>query len=301
MWVRIATLPSNCASLMGKNYQTSYWVGICGNQVRAYFRGTNSFHDAGIVPAGEFTHVAVTYDGSTQKHYINGELIQSFAVSGPPTPSTSPLRIGSDVSYPIPVSGAIDEVRLWSVARTEAQIRSTINVPLSSPQAGLVAVWPFQTLADPVGGHNGTLVNEDSGASVVGLYNLGYPLGPCSGLFATELCLNDRFSVDVSYRNGPPGTAEADAHTVAFASAGSGIFWFFSADNWEIMVKEIDGCALNGHHWVFSAATTNVFYRLTVYDNSHAEQKIYFNYAGPPAPAVTDTEAFPWGPLTACP
>ncbi len=300
LWVRLSA-SGDCRSLVGKDFTASYWVGSCGNVLRAYFRGSGSAHDAGIIPNNQFTHLAVTYDGHFQKHYINGELIHTFAVSGAPTASTAPLRIGSDVSFAHAPTGEIDEVRIWSVARTVDQIRSTINVPLSTPQPGLVAVWPFQSLNDPVGGHNGTLVNEDAGVSAIGLISLGYPLGPCSGIFDTELCLNNRFSISARFRVGAPGTAEDDAHTVNVPNPGSGLFWFFAPDNWEVMVKEINGCGLNNHHWIFSAATTNVFYRLTVYDNSHAEQKIYFNYPGPPAPAVTDINAFPWGSFPACP
>jgi len=59
------------------------------------------------------------------------------------------------------------------------------------------------------------------------------------------------------------------------------------------MVKVIDGCALNNRWWVFTAATTNVYYQLNVTDVQNGQPKIYFNYPGPPAPAVTDTNAFP--------
>ena len=59
------------------------------------------------------------------------------------------------------------------------------------------------------------------------------------------------------------------------------------------MVKAIDGCPLNNRYWLFTAATTNVFFRMAVYDIHAGSQKIFFNYPGPPAPAVvTDTSAF---------
>jgi hypothetical protein len=79
---------------------------------------------------------------------------------------------------------------------------------------------------------------------------------------------------------------------VVVAGANSGIFWFFSSDNWEVMTKALNGCSLNSHYWIFSAATTNVFYRMDVFDVRAGQQKIYFNYPGPPAPAVTDVDAF---------
>ena len=79
---------------------------------------------------------------------------------------------------------------------------------------------------------------------------------------------------------------------VPVANPGSGLFWFFAADNWEVMVKALNGCGLNSRYWIFSAATTNVFYRMEVFDYHTGPQRIYFNYSGPPAPAVTDINAF---------
>lgn len=72
----------------------------------------------------------------------------------------------------------------------------------------------------------------------------------------------------------------------------SGLFWFFSASNWELLVKVLDGCSLNGHFWVFSAATTNVEYTLRVTDTRTGEVKVYLNPLGVAADAITDTGAF---------
>ncbi len=42
------------------------------------------------------------------------------------------------------------------------------------------------------------------------------------------------------------------------ATNESGLFWFFDDDNWEMLVKVLDGCGTNGHFWVFLAAATDV-------------------------------------------
>ncbi|HYG64148.1 MAG TPA: hypothetical protein VEL74_16350, partial [Thermoanaerobaculia bacterium] len=120
----------------------------------------------------------------------------------------------------------------------------------------------------------------------------------CGASTATSLCLHGRYLVTSFFRTNPtPGTpTDGQGRVVPVANPGSGIFWFFAADNWELMVKVLNGCGLNNRWWVFSAATTNVFYRLEVDDVRTGEQKIYFNYPGPPAPAVTDTDA-----LATCP
>lgn len=285
-WVSIRDNGS-CSSIVGKNFQQAYWVGLCGTTVRAYFRGSGSSHDAGVVPANKWTHIAVVYDGSTQKHYINGELIQSFPVSGPPTTSTAAVRIGSDVSWQFTPIGSIDEVRIWNVARTRDQIRSTINVPLTIDQPGLVSVWGLNANAnDPVGGRNGAI--GGSGANY-----FTFPVAiSCGTSTATALCLDGRFIVTTEWRTGLPGSGTTGVGRVPVAAATSGLFWFFAPDNWEVMVKTVDGCGLNNRYWVFSAATTNVFYRMEVFDIRAGVNKIYFNYPGPPAPAVTDTNAF---------
>lgn len=285
-WVNVSDSGS-CSSIVGKNYLQAYWVGICGTTLRAYFRGGSSAHNAGVVPAGRWTHIAVVFDGSTQKHYINGELIQSFPAGGPPTTSTSPLRIGSDVSWTFTPVGSIDEVRIWNVARTVSQIRSAINVPITTAQPGLVSVWGLNGNAnDPVGGHNGSV-----GGSGVNYFTFPVAIS-CGSSTATSLCLDGRFAVSIQFRTGAPGTAQGTAQTVPFTTSNSGLFWFFSSTNWEVMVKTLNGCGLNNRYWVFSAATTNVFYRMEVFDIRAGVNKVYFNYPGPPAPAVTDTSAF---------
>jgi hypothetical protein len=108
---------------------------------------------------------------------------------------------------------------------------------------------------------------------------------------ATTLCLNrGRFRAEVSWDAG--GTS-GPGQVVPGAAADSGLFWFFGPDNWELLVKVIDGCALNGNYWVFSSATTDVHYVLTVTDTATGQVARYENPAGKAAAAVTDTSAFP--------
>jgi hypothetical protein len=107
----------------------------------------------------------------------------------------------------------------------------------------------------------------------------------------TALCLNDgRFRAEVTYAE--PGQRPRRAQTIQETTSDSGILWFFDSDNWEVMVKVLDGCALNGHVWVYAAATTDVGYRLTVTDQSTGRMVQYEHEPGSPSPAFTDTAAF---------
>jgi hypothetical protein len=110
----------------------------------------------------------------------------------------------------------------------------------------------------------------------------------------TRLCLNQgRFQIEVDWRNFQDGTGSGE---VAFDSDDSGLLYFFDPDNWEMLVKVLDGCAINGNFWVFAAATTNVEYTLTVTDTNNGQVMEYTNPLGVSSSAVTDTGAF-----TTCP
>jgi hypothetical protein len=104
------------------------------------------------------------------------------------------------------------------------------------------------------------------------------------------LCLNGgRFRVEVHWKT---ASMEGPGNVVPVTSDDSGLFWFFSADNWEMLVKALNGCEGNGHYWVFLAATTNVQYVVTVSDTRTGKVKTYLNPSGVSAAAVTDTGAF---------
>jgi ELWxxDGT repeat protein len=109
---------------------------------------------------------------------------------------------------------------------------------------------------------------------------------------ASALCLgqDQRFRVRVAWEteDGVEGTAEP----VPYGSADSGLFTFFSADNWELMVKVLDGCAINQQHWLFAAGTTNVGWTLTLEDRQGLlPDRIYTNPVGTASAAIADVAA----------
>jgi hypothetical protein len=154
----------DCPTLVGKAYKTSYWLGLCSGKIRFYPKGgTNMYWDGtGVVPLNHWTHVAVTYDGTTTNTYINGVLDSTTAsVNGAIGSNTTDLGIGSDADWFASPKGALDEVRLWNVARSGSDIAATMNTTITTPQAGLAGVWNMEgDAADAVGGHNGTTHNN---------------------------------------------------------------------------------------------------------------------------------------------
>jgi hypothetical protein len=158
-WVSaVDALDGGCSSILGKDYTQAFWVGICGTIFRTYIKGAGSSFDAGTVPVDQWTHVAVTYDGVTRRHYVNGILRGQDEVAPPMTSSTSGLRIGSDTNWQHTPIGFVDEVRLWNVARSITELQRTMYTPLMSAPPGLVALYRFNGDAgDLTGAHDGTL------------------------------------------------------------------------------------------------------------------------------------------------
>lgn len=97
----------------------------------------------------------------------------------------------------------------------------------------------------------------------------------------------------VSYTLDPPN--QGFVPKLAFATgADAAVFYFFSPANWEATVKVLDGCSINGFYWVFAAASTDVGYTLWVEGlRPGVPTRQYRHPAGSPAPALTDTAAFP--------
>ncbi len=114
--------------------------------------------------------------------------------------------------------------------------------------------------------------------------------GSCVATDEAFCFLDNRFQVQVEWLNFSSETGVG--HVVDQpVSDNSGVFWFFTDGNWEMLVKVLDGCALNDRFWVFSAATTNVQYTLTVTDTQTGAQVFYTNPLGNDAAALTDTDA----------
>ncbi|MGI4833049.1 MAG: LamG-like jellyroll fold domain-containing protein [Janthinobacterium lividum] len=110
--------------------------------------------------SGAWHHVAATYDPATntRRLYLDGAQVSTDnpSTSTPhAVPSADNLRIGS-TNFGEFFPGSIDEVRVWNVARTAAQIAATRGTSIPGTTAGLVAYYRFNenggtTTADATG------------------------------------------------------------------------------------------------------------------------------------------------------
>jgi subtilase family serine protease len=107
------------------------------------------------------------FDHSRLRLYVDGQLAGETSATGRLRNYADNLFIGDwngNSSWHFH-HGEIDEVRLWNVARSEADIRREMRFQLTTNEPGLVAYWAFDeasgtTAVDQApNGSNGTLVN----------------------------------------------------------------------------------------------------------------------------------------------
>jgi regulation of enolase protein 1 (concanavalin A-like superfamily) len=132
LWAKWDGLSAAWQGLIGK--RTSNWAGsemmwqIEANQTTGALRfqreGTSDVTLSNAPAIGQWVHIAVTFDGMTAKGYINGAKTAEAAFSFGSN-REAPIQFGADTfgggnSY----NGALDEVRLYDIALTDAEVRA---------------------------------------------------------------------------------------------------------------------------------------------------------------------------------
>ncbi|HKD19846.1 MAG TPA: PKD domain-containing protein, partial [Thermoanaerobaculia bacterium] len=187
-----------------------------------------------------------------------GQSVQ-FTDTSNPTPASWAWNFGD------PSSGANNTSTLQNPTHVFA-VAGTYSVTLTTPDAGSVT--------------NSVTVSAGTGACVPGM---------------GTLCLvGGRFQVTANWTT---STGSSGPGTAVPLSDGSGYFWFFDPTNTEMVVKVLNGCAINNSYWVFAAGLTNVQVNWEVLDTKTGVSYTQVNTQGTPFAPIQATNAFP----TSCP
>jgi len=134
----------------------------------------------GALEANTWMHLAATVDGEGQAAlYKNGQRLVAGPINAPTTLIRTKNYIGrSNWATDSYFDGGMGQVRVWNIARSEAEIQATMYQPLSGDEVGLVGCWPLDETDLQVGRvpdhsdhgndgvlHGGTLSCIDSGES----------------------------------------------------------------------------------------------------------------------------------------
>ncbi len=236
---------------------------------------------AGVTPvtSGAWHHAAATYDTVTDtwRLYLDGVLDRTLVLAGSFTPEDTSIQHGSLATSLNATggtngffNGALDEVRLWNVVRSDAQIAATMNNTLTSAP-GLQARYGLDegsgtsTASSVAGAPGGTLTNGPA-------WIVGPPLSPFANsapVFSTDLldqnaAEGDAVSLDADATDpdgdlltysatGLPAGLAIDANTGVI----SGTLAYDSAGIYAISVSVTDGTLSDDDSFTLTVNNTN--------------------------------------------
>ncbi len=113
---------------------------------------------------------------------------------------------------------------------------------------------------------------------------------PCDD--ANALCLDGgRFEAMVDWHR--PSAADDGTRRMALPEASrSGLFSSSRSSDPQLLVNMLDGCNVNGHHWLYFATVTDTELTVKVRDTQTGRTWVYFKPAGSVPAPVRDVEAF---------
>ncbi len=155
---------------------TGLWMGVSGSGVLMLEMGNTVFTSSSpdLRDAG-WKHVAVTRTGTTLAFYVDG-LLQGNATSNFNVTTLAEVWLGNDIVPSVGLDGMIDEVRLWNVGRTQADISAeskALYLPNLTQSTNLVGWWRFNASIGQVDADHSSKGNSarlgDSNASTAEL------------------------------------------------------------------------------------------------------------------------------------
>ena len=167
-WIRLSEYPGGTDPrrwIVNKNTheftESHYALVIDGKKVAAFLNiggGQQNYHEAysdDILELNRWHHLAMTYDGSILKAYLDGREVAAKKIDEERVPGSTPLDIGRRQDGYIYFSGRIDEVRLYNRALSAKELKksATATGSLESKAAavadGLVGHWGFEDTPTP--------------------------------------------------------------------------------------------------------------------------------------------------------
>ncbi len=192
--------------------------------------GTNwhSWTSTNVLANNAWNHVAATYDGAAYRVYVNGELVLTHDLAAVPTPT--PVCVVGHVLEDDFV-GSMDEVRLWSVARSQGEIQAGMRQRLTGTEPGLLACYGFDegggvTAYDTSANHvNGTLIDRP-----VRVPSIWTPVIALNGPDPLTNECHAAFVDPTTTKTFPVGIAAGGYHSLALKADGSIVAWGFSEE-----------------------------------------------------------------------
>jgi hypothetical protein len=184
---------TNCGLFIYGTNATNQRAGLSLVANRLYYAGSNNdLIGNTVLQTGRWYHVAATFDGTTLRLYVNGVLdatqANAYATTGTDWRMGTTNLVGTAPSEQF--SGRLDEVRVYSVALTAAQLRADMVSTTAAVPGSLVLYYNFDQ-GTPAGDNTGltTLYDLSSNATPATLTNFALASGNTSSNYVRSYAL----------------------------------------------------------------------------------------------------------------
>jgi hypothetical protein len=192
MWINPQPLASGDSVVIGKFWNTTvtspfyqYGLELGGGNRTDFYIGTSNGPLTALngttLPFNQWSYLAITFDGSQVRTYVNGALVNTQALPASITARGNSMNIGADASTQQFYKGTLDDLRIYSRVLTQTEIQTDMTTPVSG---GPVAGSPEVSIVFPANNAQvGGIVNvtadatDDTGVANVQFYVDGVAAG----------------------------------------------------------------------------------------------------------------------------
>src|SRR6185437_5111725 len=152
-WINVGTQTAADPAIVSYRTTTSngfmFSMTSSGADLLLQIAGTNTFsHGFTDIRSTGCHHVAVARLSGALQFYLDGSALGGTLSNTGSVSSTGSIFFGYDTPDNISLSGNVNEVRIWNVNRTAAQISSNLQTIFPSGTSNLVGYWKLNESAD---------------------------------------------------------------------------------------------------------------------------------------------------------
>ena len=191
-WVRLYAYGNNivCSQFDGHEGDLRMTVNESG-KLSGFLRGFSSanwVYSTATVPLRTWTHLALSYDGTKMRLYINGQKDSEFTGNMKSPNGFVNLYVGGTADGTLGFDGRLSDLRVWNTVRTDAEIAAHYASRLTGEEPYLQGYWPLGQST----GSTALNYSRQSIANGVAAETLKWISGPTTPFHARSLTISFR-------------------------------------------------------------------------------------------------------------
>ncbi len=221
----------------------------CGNYLN--ISGTNN-----TLANGNWHHIAFVRNGTTLRFYVDGVLDLTVS-SSQDFNNPAKISLGNIVCGGQNFGGSMDEIRIWNLARTSAEINEKMNCTLIGNEAGLLAYYPVNSQDCGVcSAGTSTLIDKTANEHNGSMQNGAYTSFSTANITECPSCPNGPIAISTN----PTNQSVAIGGTATFTLIASGnnlSYQWYRSTNSGSTFSEISGATANAYSFTVTSSGQN--------------------------------------------